>query len=81
MVLTYLMAVFSFQVTGQGRTQGNIAVACADDEAAHAEALAICSDLARDAFTKIARQADWQMSVIDEMGKTVFRFRICEDDV
>jgi hypothetical protein len=37
--------------------------------------------LARDAFKKIAPNAEWQMTVTDDTGKTVFRFRICEDDV
>jgi hypothetical protein len=54
---------------------------CESREAARREALAMCGDLARDAFTRIAPNADWQMTVTDETGKTLFRFRISEEDV
>jgi hypothetical protein len=75
------MTLFSFHVTGHGAPGGDVVADCDSRDAAHQEAVAICSDLARDAFKKIAPNAEWQMTVTDDTGKTVFRFRICEDDV
>jgi hypothetical protein len=73
------MTLFSFHVTGHGASGCDVVSDCESQHAAHQEAVAICSDLARDAFKKIAPNAEWQMTVTDDTGKTVFRFRICED--
>jgi len=76
------MALFSFHVTDQGTSPDHVVSASFEgNDSARREAVAICADLARDAFARLTANAEWQMTVVDQTGKTVFRFRICEEHI
>jgi hypothetical protein len=61
----------------QGRfSRYGLAVVHADTQAAHKEAVALFVDIIRDIADELATHPAWQMEVIDETGKPVFRLRL-----
>ncbi len=75
------MTLYSFHVAGDDAAAGNVVSNCATAEDARVEAIALCKDFARNAFDKIGPDRDWQLTVTDDTGRTVFRFRISEERV
>jgi hypothetical protein len=48
-------------------------------EAAWAEMTKVCGDLVRDISRKLKQNADWQMELLDEARKPVFRIRLVSE--
>jgi hypothetical protein len=67
---------FFFQIIG-GKYEGISELANAEDrDAAWAEMLATCSDLARDVTGDLKPNSEWRMTLFDASRKPVFRIRL-----
>jgi hypothetical protein len=71
------MPRFLFQVQ-QGKLPGPFALeeVLNDNCAARKAALGICADLAKDIVNGLTDDSEWQLKVLDELGKPVFRIRL-----
>lgn len=71
------MPRFFFQMQ-QGKLPGPVVIedVLSDSYAARQAALGICADLARDIANGLTDDSEWQLNVMDEHGKPVFRIRL-----
>ncbi len=70
------MPRFVFQMQ-QGKLPGPVVEDVLNDSlAAREAALGICADLAKDIADGLADGSEWQLNVLDEHGKPVFRIRL-----
>lgn len=53
----------------------------ADDDAAWEELTRVCSDLIGDISRKLKQNADWEMEMLDEAKKPLFRIRLVAETV
>ena len=71
------MPRFLFQVQ-QGKLPGPLALEdmLCDNDAARMAGLGICADLAKDIVRGLIGDSEWQLNVLNEHGRPVFRIRL-----
>jgi hypothetical protein len=54
---------------------------CADDAAAWKELTSVCADMAAGISRKLTENSEWQMEMLDESKRPVFRIRIVAESL
>jgi hypothetical protein len=71
------MPLYYFRIrNGQFRGASDQGTELADDSAAWQELTRVCSDLVGSIARKLKQNAEWQMEILDESKKPVFRIRL-----
>jgi hypothetical protein len=70
------MAHYLFTISRNGQSQPSSTSDCPDDDSAKKEAAGMFADLARDISSQFDLVRDWQMSVTDVAGKTIFQIKV-----
>jgi hypothetical protein len=67
---------YSFRITQGGQPRTSTASDCPDDDAAKKEALGMFADMAREISDQLQSNPDWQIEVVDDAGKSIFRIKL-----
>jgi hypothetical protein len=70
------MPHYMFTISREGRSRSSSASECPDDHAAKKEAAGMFADMARDISSELQSIRDWQMDLVDNAGKTIFKIKI-----
>jgi hypothetical protein len=70
------MPHYSFRTSQGDQPRTNTASNCPDDDAAKKEACGMFADLARDISDQLQSNPDWQIEVVDDVGKSIFRIKL-----
>ena len=71
------MPIFFFSVRhGEDASVNNDGAEFADHNAAWKEMTGVCGDMIADISRKLSENAEWQMELLDESKKPVFRIRL-----
>lgn len=71
------MPLYFFRIrNGQFSGAADQGTECADRSAAWKELTGVCGDMAGGISRKLAQNSEWQMELLDESRKPVFRIRI-----
>ena len=71
------MPLYFFRIrNGRYSGAGDYGVELADHEAAWEEMKRVCANLLGSISRRLAQNSEWQMELLDESGKTIFRIRL-----
>jgi hypothetical protein len=76
------MPLFFFRIKN-GRYSGcsDLGTECVDRNAAWKELTSVCADMASGISRKLAENSEWQMELLDEGKRPVFRIRIVAESL
>ena len=80
--LYFVMPLYFFRIKN-GRYSGcsDQGTECADRHAAWKELTSVCADMASGISRKLAENSEWQMEMLDEAKKPIFRIRIVAESL
>jgi hypothetical protein len=70
------MPHYSFRISQGDQPHTISSSKCPDDDAAKKEAEGVFVDMARDISERLRSTPDWQIEVVDDAGKSIFRIKI-----
>jgi hypothetical protein len=78
----FAMSLYFFRIRN-GRYSGcaDQGTECADRNAAWKELTTVCADMASGISRKLAENSEWQMEMLDESRRPVFRIRIVAESL
>jgi hypothetical protein len=75
------MPQYTFKISQAGHSKRTSTSECADDDAARIEAGGMFADRARDIAGELPSKLDWQIEVVDEGGKPIFRICVLAESL
>jgi hypothetical protein len=70
------MPNYSFRINRSDQPQTNSTADCRNDDAAKKEAAGMFADMSRDISSQLQSIPDWQIEVVDDAGKSIFRIKL-----
>jgi hypothetical protein len=70
------MPHYSFNISQGDQPRTSSVSDCPDDNAAKKEAAGMFADMARDVSDQLQSRPDWQIEVVDDAGKSIFKIKL-----